>query len=39
MRPKFDPIGIQTYDLWIMNSTCHAPKMLVLTTEPSETSP
>ena len=33
---KFDPTGVWTHDLWIMNSTFHVPEMLVLTTEPSE---
>ena len=38
MHPNFDPAGVQTHYLQIMDSTIHVPnKTLALTTEPSGT--
>ena len=37
-HPKSDLTGDQTHDLQIMDSTSHAPEIIVLTTEPSGTS-
>ena len=36
-HPMFNPPGIRTHELKIMNNTFHIPEMLALTTEPSET--
>ena len=38
VHPKFDPSGIWTHDLQIIDCACHVPEMLVLTAEPSGTS-
>ena len=35
MHLKFEPIGVWTCDLQIMNSTIYVPEMLVSTTQPS----
>ena len=37
MHRKFHPTGVRTHNLQIMDSTCHVPKMLIVTTEPSGT--
>ena len=35
MHPKFDPTGIRTHGVQIMDSTFHVPETLAFTDEPS----